>query len=296
MRATVATVAQPRAEPQPGGPTSLVVAVQEGRKLAAFLRRDFLTAWSYKMAFASDALSLLLQALVFSFMGKLVDPTRLPTFGGHRASYLEFVAVGIALAAFVQLGLGRVAQVVRQEQLMGTLEALLMTPTRLTTIQFGSVVYDLFYVPVRTALFLGVVSIVFGLHFHLAGFLPAAAILLVFIPFVWGLGVLSAAGMLTYRRGGGGVGFIGVALTLGSGAYFPVSVLPSWLQDAARVNPITTAVDGIRDVLIGNGGWLRAGTICLELAPAALAALVVGVVAFRLALRRERRRGTLGLY
>jgi ABC-2 type transport system permease protein len=165
-----------------------------------------------------------------------------------------------------------------------------------TTIQLGSVVYDLFYIPLRTAAFLAVLAATFGLHFHVAGFLPALAMLLLFIPFVWGLGVLSAAAMLTYRRGGSGVGFIGLVLTLGSGAYFPVSVLPSWAQVIARVNPITTAVDGMREVLIGNEGWTHAGSICLQLGPAAVISLTIGFLAFRLALRRERLRGTLGLY
>lgn len=275
---------------------SLTRSRAEVGKLGAFFRRDFLIAWSYRMAFVSDAASLMLQAFVFSFVSKLIDPQRLPSFGGHRSSYMEFVVIGISLGAFVQLGLGRVAHAIRQEQLIGTLEALLMTPTEVTTIQLGSVVYDLFYIPLRTAAFLAVVAATFGLHFHVAGFLPAAAILIFFIPFVWGLGVLSAGAMLTYRRGGSGVGFIGVLLTLGSGTYFPVDVLPSWLQGLAGVNPITTAVNGMREVLIGNEGWMHAGSICLQLAPAALVSLSVGLVAFRLALRRERLRGTLGLY
>jgi ABC-2 type transport system permease protein len=265
-------------------------------KLGAFFRRDFLIAWSYRMAFVTDAAALMLQAVVFSFMSKLIDPQRLPEFGGHRASYMEFVAVGISLAAFVQLGLGRVAQAIRQEQMIGTLEALLMTPTQPTTIQLGSVVYDLFYIPLRTAAFLVVVAATFGLRFHTAGFIPAVLILLLFIPFVWGLGVLSAAAMLTYRRGGSGVGFIGLLLTLASGAYFPLDVLPSWAQGLARLNPITTAVDGMRAVLIGNEGWGHAGSICLQLAPAAVISLSIGFLAFRMALRRERLRGTLGLY
>lgn len=282
------------------GPTPLSSFGSSARrgvgKLGAFFRRDFLIAWSYRMAFVTDAAALMLQAVVFSFMSKLIDPQRLPEFGGHRASYMEFVAVGISLAAFVQLGLGRVAQAIRQEQMIGTLEALLMTPTQPTTIQLGSVVYDLFYIPLRTAAFLAVVAATFGLRFHAAGFIPAVLILLLFIPFVWGLGVLSAAAMLTYRRGGSGVGFIGLLLTLASGAYFPLAVLPSWAQGLARLNPITTAVDGMRAVLIGNEGWSHAGSICLQLAPAALVSLSIGFLAFRVALRRERLRGTLGLY
>jgi ABC-2 type transport system permease protein len=192
--------------------------------------------------------------------------------------------------------LNRLATVIHQEQMTGTLESLLMTPTEPTTVQLGSAVYDLLYVPIRTAVFLAAVGLVFGLHFQASGVVPSLLILLLFIPFVWGLGVLSAAGMLTFRRGGSAVGFIGAALTIGSGAYFPLHVLPAWLQAIARLNPMSTAVDGLRQALLGGAGWGHTGRILLELAPASAVTLGLGMVAFRLALKRERRRGTLGLY
>jgi ABC-2 type transport system permease protein len=270
--------------------------VGEFRKLAAFCRRDLLIAWSYRLAFLSDAVMLVVQAFVFSLVGKLVDPAQMPTYGGVRATYMAFVATGIALGAFVQIGLNRLATVIHQEQMTGTLESLLMTPTEPTTVQLGSAVYDLLYVPIRTAVFLAAVGLVFGLHFQASGVVPSLLILLLFIPFVWGLGVLSAAGMLTFRRGGSAVGFIGAALTIGSGAYFPLHVLPGWLQAIARLNPMSTAVDGLRQALLGGAGWGHTGRILLELAPASAVTLGLGMVAFRLALKRERRRGTLGLY
>src|SRR4051812_25894975 len=104
-------------------------AYGEFAKLAAFLRRDFLTAWSYRMGFISDMSGLLLQAVIFSFVGKLIDPKVLPAYGGTPTGYLEFVAVGILLNAFLQIGMNQVAGSIRNEQLMGTLESVLLTPT-----------------------------------------------------------------------------------------------------------------------------------------------------------------------
>jgi ABC-2 type transport system permease protein len=117
--------------------------LEETVKLPAFARRDFLVAWSYRLAFVSDALALFLQAFLFYFVGLLVDESKLPEFGGSRVSYMEFVVIGIALAAFVQIGLGRVSAAMRREQMIGTLESILVTPTSPSTIQLGSVVYDL---------------------------------------------------------------------------------------------------------------------------------------------------------
>ena len=274
----------------------LAIVVGEARKLPAFARRDLLVAWSYRFAFFSDAFALVLQAFLFYFVGLLVDESKLPEFGGAPVSYMEFVAIGIALAAFVQVGLGRISSALRREQMIGTLESMLLTPTSTATIQLGSVVYDLIYVPLRTAVFLVAIAIGFGLDFNNAGLVPALLVLLVFVPFVWGLGLVSAAGTLTFRGGSAGVNFGVTIMTLASGAYFPLDLLPGWLEAIADYNPMAIAIQGMREPLLGTVSWPDTVEAVLVLAPLAVVSLALGVFAFRLALRRERRQGTLGLY
>jgi ABC-2 type transport system permease protein len=254
-----------------------------------------LVAWSYRTAFIGEWVGLLTGAATFYFVGLMVNPKTLPQYGGTKTTYMEFVAAGIALGAFIQVGLGRVGAALRGEQLMGTLESLLMTPTSVATIQVGSAVYDLIYVPIRTALFFVLITLLFGLHFEPSGIGPAVVSLLLFIPFVWGLGVTSAAITLTVRRGGTAFALGVSALIVGSGAFFPLALLPDWVTSITRFNPVTLAVDGIRRPLLG-GGWGGIWPHGLLLAPMALVTLVAGLFAFRLALRREQRRGTLGLY
>jgi ABC-2 type transport system permease protein len=272
------------------------LAAGELAKLPAFLRRDFLIAWSYRVPFFTDAIALAIQALLFYFVGLLVDQSKLPTYGGSSVTYMEFAAFGIALAAFVQLGLGRVAAAMRKEQLTGTLESLLMTPTAPSTIQLGSVFYDLVYIPIRTGVFLVAVAIAFGLDFEPSGIAPAAAVLVVFIPFVWGLGLVSAAGMVTFRAGGAALGFMVTVLTLGSGAYFPLELLPNWVTTVAVLNPMALAIEGMREAMLGGGGWSAAGPSLIALLPLSILSLGLGAAFFRRALRREQGRGTLGLY
>jgi ABC-2 type transport system permease protein len=274
----------------------LALVVGEARKLPAFMRRDFLVAWSYRMSFVSDLVGLAGQAFVFYFIGLLVDSSKLPRFGGTEVTYLEFAAIGIALGVFIQFALERVAAAMRGEQLMGTLESLLVTPTARGTVQLGSVVFDLVYIPTRTALFLGVIALSFGLHIDPKGILPATVLLLAFIPFVWGLGIASAGAVLTFRRGSGFVGIGAIALALVSGLYFPLDLLPHWIADAARLNPIALASDGMREALLGGAGWTELAPSLIALVPMSACSLAVGVAVFRLALRRERRVGTLGLY
>jgi ABC-2 type transport system permease protein len=268
----------------------------ELRKLPAFVRRDFLVAWSYRMSFFSDLVGLVGQVIVFYFIGQLVDSSRLPTFGGTSVTYLEFAAVGIALGVFIQFGLDRVSAAMRGEQLMGTLESVLMTPTAPSTIQLGSVAFDLIYIPLRTAAFLGAVTLAFGLHFQAGGIAPALLLLLAFIPFVWGLGVLTAALLLTFRRGGSLVGLGAVVVGLISGVYFPLSLLPGWLHGIANANPVAQAINGMREALLGGASLADLASNFALVVPCSAASLLIGLGVFRLAVRREQKRGTLGLY
>jgi hypothetical protein len=55
-------------------------------------------------------------------------------------------------------------------------------------------------------------------------------------------------------------------------------------------------MEGTREALIGGAGWSAVGSDVLVLGTLSIAALFAGVSAFRAALAREHRRGTLGLY
>jgi ABC-2 type transport system permease protein len=279
-----------------GPPRPWAVVWEDLRKIPAFFRRDLLVLWSYRVAFFSDWVNLIVQVLLFYFLNQLIPPERLPTFGGRPVSYIEFVTVALVVTSFMQVSLSHLVAALRQEQLMGTLESLLLTPTAPTTIQLGSVTYDLLYVPVRTALFLVIMSTIFGIDFHFSGLVPTVAVILAFLPCMWGLGLIGAAGIITVRRGSGVAGLALTVLTLVSGAYFPVEYLPTWLQELTKYNPITLALDAARQAMLADAGWSVIWPTILKLVPMAVVSLALGMTAFRLALERERRRGTIGLY
>ncbi len=270
--------------------------VGEAAKLPAFFRRDLLVMWSYRTAFFSDWLNLGVQVLIFALVGRLIDPGILPSFGTGQTTYLQFVVVGIAVTSFMQVAVGRVVNALRNEQLIGTLESLIVTPTAPSTIQLGSVMYDLAYVPIRTFLFLGIVAGVFQVDLNWDGLWPTAVLLLVFIPFVWGLGMVSAGSVLTLRRGAGIVGIWLSALIIGSTTYFPLEVLPEWAQKLVRLNPLTMTLTAARNALLGGTGWQEIWPTVAALMIYAVLSLAAGIATFRWALRRERRLGTLGIY
>jgi ABC-2 type transport system permease protein len=272
------------------------VLVAEARKIPAFMRRDLLVLLSYRAAFAGDLFYIAVQAVMFGFVAELIDESKLPTYAGVQATYFDFVMIGVIITTVCTVLLQRVATAVRQEQMIGTLEALLVTPTSATTVQVGSVAFDLLFIPIRMALLLFAVAVTLGLGYATSGILPSLVLLAGLVPFVWGLGLMTAAAIVTFRRGTGPLGVIMSVLGLASGAFFPLALLPGWLEAIAAANPIAIAIESLRGTLIGGDGWHAIPPEALLLLPMSIAALACGALAFRIALARERRRGTLGLY
>ena len=152
--------------------------------------------------------------------------------------------IGVVIVTVSGLLLQKVSTAIREEQLMGTLEALLVTPTSPTTVQAGSAAFDLFFIPIRMAVLLLVVAVAFGLGFAPSGHAPSLVLLMSFVPFVWGLGLVAAAVIVTFRRGGGVIGFFMSVLGLASGAFFPLALLPAWAQTIAEANPVAIVMEG----------------------------------------------------
>ncbi len=72
--------------------------------------------------------------LTFFFIAKLFGKAAAPHLQEYGGDYFPFVLIGIAFSTFLGVGLGTSAGALRQEQMIGTLEAMLITPTRATSI------------------------------------------------------------------------------------------------------------------------------------------------------------------
>lgn len=264
------------------------------RQAAAFLRRDLLLQSSYRSAFVLNLVGVFFSVAIFHYLGRLVGPAVMGKLGGR--DYFSFVLIGIAFYNYLGTALNSFSGSLRQAQLTGTLEPVLVTPVGIPTFLLGSAIYHFLYTSLTAVSYLVIAAIFFGLDLSQANAGGALLTLLLTILAFSGLGILSAAFTLVWKRGDPLAFLLGSASALLGGVYFPTQVLPGWLQAIASWIPLTYALSAMRRSL-ADGAPL--GVVAPDLWKLALFAAVLiplSVAAFAAALSKARRDGSLAQY
>lgn len=262
------------------------------QRALAFLRRDLRLQLSYRFAFVLQISGIFFNMLVFFFFSKLVGPSAMPYLSNYGGDYFAFVLVGLAFSGYFGVGLQGFASTIREAQTTGTLEAMLLTPTRLRTVVLASSLYDYGFVTLQVILYLLFGALLFGVQIN--GNLPAAlVILLLTIVAMTAVGIIAASFIMVLKRGDPVTWlFNSVGLFLG-GVYYPVSLMPSWLQALSWLLPITYSLDGMRRALLTNASWAELWKNILALAIFSVVLTPISLAVFRRAVHRAKVDGSL---
>ena len=107
----------------------------------------------------------------------------------------------------------------------------------------------------RASLVFGAVAAFFSLHMPEANFGTALLVLGVASVSFIGIGMMTAVLPLISPEKGTQLGFMGQGIMLVvSGVYYPVTVLPGWMQAIAKISPATYALRGIRAAILEGAG------------------------------------------
>ena len=98
-------------------------------------------------------------------------------------------------------------------------------------------------------------ALAFGLDLSNTDWVGFVAMLLAIAIAMSAIGIATAAVVLVIQRGNTIAGLVIFAMSVISGAFFPVSVLPDWLEAIGKVMPTRFAFDGFRSALFEGSGW-----------------------------------------
>jgi ABC-2 type transport system permease protein len=267
------------------------------RKVTAFFVRDLLWDLSYPLHFFWRSGSIFFSLVTFYFLGRLVSgPTAgyLSAYGG--GDYFPFVLVGLALAGFQGVALTSISHAIQYGMYTGTLEAMLATPTSLSTIVFSSVLYQFVSALLSILLYLLFAVILFGVSLGQADLLSAAVMLGLTLLAHLPLGIFSASFLLIFKRGDPITSLVGHLSALLAGVYFPLAVLPGWLQKVSFFLPFTHALEGLRQAVLNGRTLLGLSTQVVVLCIFAIILLPLSLAVFSWAIHQAKRLGTLSQF
>jgi len=191
--------------------------------------------------------------------------------------------IGAVIWSYLGVVFEFMTETVAWERWEGTIEYTFMAPLRRSVHLFGVGAFAVLYGVIRSALLFAVIASFFGLDMPDANFLAALLVLAVASVSFMGVGTMTSVLPLISPEKGAQLGFVaqGTLLVI-SGVYYPVSVLPDWMQWLSTISPATYALRGIRSALLDGAGF---GAVWGDIWPL----LIIGTLAMPLGLWIFRR-------
>jgi len=266
------------------------------RKALAFVKRDIVEETSYKLAFLMRVSGIFFAVFTFFFLSKLIGKGTVPHLEPYGGDYFSFVLIGIAFSGYHQVALSGFSRSIREAQMKGTLEAVLLTQTGIPAIVLCSSLYRFIWSSLTVVIYLLIGIIVFGVSVGGANVVGAFVVLLLTITSFSGIGVISASFVMVFKKGDPLAFALSGASFLLGGVYYPVAVLPSWLQKISYFLPIRHSLEGMRLCLLRQAPLKVIAPNLIALVGFTIILLPLSLLCFRYAVRKAKIDGSLTHY
>ncbi|MEZ4523031.1 MAG: ABC transporter permease [Thermomicrobiales bacterium] len=248
------------------------ILARESKAALAFVERNFYLTkryWGWEAAFlvytGASSLSIM-------FIGASQD--------GDTNRLILFLAIGTLVWGYLNSVFMNVAETVAWERWEGTIEYTMMAPVSRVTHMFGMSLFAILYGLIRsTVLFLILVAFFPEISLSQANLGGAALVIAVGSFSFIGFGIVGAVLPLLFPEKGEQMTFIiSSILLLVSGVYYPISVLPGWMQWFSNISPATYVLEAMRSAILDGapvadlfGDLAALGLIAVVSIPAGMA-------------------------
>jgi ABC-2 type transport system permease protein len=270
----------------------MIALHREGRAAFAFVERNFnLTKryWGWEVVWLSYSIA---NSLAVTYIGagmEKISGVKLDT------SFLVlYLLIGTLVWHYLSVVFDNISEMISWEHWEGTIEYTFMAPVHRFTQMVGTCIYSIVYGMLHTAIILAVIAAFFHLDLAHANLAGAALVLLAGSLSFIGVGIMAAVlPMLFTERGSQMTHVIQAVLLLVSGVYYPIEVLPDWMQPVARLSPATWVLEGMRRSLLDGAPTGSLLGFIVPLVLTGLLAIPLGMVVFGWGERYAKRTGAL---
>ncbi|HEX3723855.1 MAG TPA: ABC transporter permease [Nitrolancea sp.] len=253
----------------------------------AFVERNFFMMrryWGWEVAFLIYNVT---SSLSVMYIGKAQG-------GTDTENLILYLGIGTVVWAYLLAVFSNISEMIVWERWEGTIEYTMMAPISRLTHMLGVALFSIVYGILRTALLLFALFLFFNVDLSQANAFGALAIILVGSLSFIGVGIMAAVLPLLFTERGEQMTFIiSSLLLLVSGVYYPVSVLPGWMQAAAHISPATYVLQGMRATILDGTPTSQLGHFLIPMAIIGALTIPLGMFVFTSVERYAKRTGRL---
>jgi len=217
--------------------------------------------------------------------------------GGYRLDVnreMIILLIGAVVWSYLGLVFEIETETVAWERWEGTIEYTFMAPLSRPAHLLGMGAFAVLYGVIRTVALFGLVAVMLGVHFTNPNFATATVVLAASSFSFVGIGMMTAVLPLVSPEKGTQLGFIAQGLLLVvSGVYYPVSVLPQWMQWLSVLSPATYTLEGARRAILDGAGVAAVWDDLWPLILIGVVAVPLGLYVFALGERYAKQHGRL---
>lgn len=219
-------------------------------KICVFVKRDFLIETSYKLAFGLAWMNIFVLAIMFYYISKLFHGMKSVSLEEYGGEYFPFVFIGLALSGYLKTALLTFSRKIRTEQMMGTLEAMITTPTSILTIITALPIWSFIFnaVPVIIYFLFGIYF--FGITTINSNYAGMFIIIILTMISSASIGIISASFIIVFKNGDPLAWAISLFSDFFAGAFFPISLLPAGLRSISKLLPMTYTLKYLRGAFL----------------------------------------------
>jgi ABC-2 type transport system permease protein len=269
------------------------------RRIRAFIIRDFQLAISYRVEFFIRIISILGVTTTFYFISRIFAGFPLPQYEQWRDPLAAWLT-GMAMLNYFMSGFSALANAIRQEQMQGTLESVLLTPINVPTVIISSSAWSYIDATFNSFLYLFFGWVFFNVQYQ-GSFVLALSFLILTTLCLASIGILSASFAMVFKRGDPFAIILGTGTALFSGVFYPKEMLQETLGTTggkilSNINPSTHGLDGIRGVLIQGKTFREVESSFFILCGFLVVLLPFSLWIFSRSVKRAKREGSLIQY
>jgi len=269
--------------------------MDEIRKVGVFIKRDFRILFTYRLAFSTAFLGIIFNLFYLVLFGSMFGSRELSALLPYGGDFISYILVGSIGWGFMWSIMGMTSSSLRSEMMMGTLESILLTSTKISTIMIAYTIFGCIFGLLSIGILISVGFFCFGVSFGTA---TAYTFVIMFLSalLMMGFGMIFGGLTIWVKNIGQVAPLIQNVAMFFCGVYFPITVLPNYLQPVAKYVPFYYSIEGLRKSLIPTTPESEMMKYIIILLVLSIAFILIGLYALCKGLAKAKKDGNLAFY